>query len=77
MLEFGLLFLFVYIMSNIQIGKAKIQKTESADSEAKKKFVENKSWEFKNLDDCMEFRELRQTGWKGNAEDFYRWKEEE
>ncbi len=77
MLEFGLLFLFVYIMSNIQIGKAKIQKTESADSEVKKKFVENKSWEFKNLDDCMEFRELRQTGWKGNAEDFYRWKEEE
>lgn len=77
MLEFGLLFLFVYIMSNIQIGKAKIQKTESADDEVKKKFIENKSWEFKNLDDCMEFRELRQTGWKGNAEDFYRWKEEE
>ena len=77
MLEFGLLFLFVYIMSNIQIGKAKIQKTESADSEVKEKFIANKSWEFKTLDDCMEFRELRQTGWKGNAEDFYRWKEEE
>ena len=40
-------------------------------------YIYNNSWEFKSLDDCMEFRELRKTGWRGNAEDFYRWKEEE
>jgi hypothetical protein len=40
-------------------------------------YIKNNSWEFKSLDDCMEFRELRLAGWKGNAEDFYKWKEEE
>lgn len=34
-------------------------------------------WDFESLDDAMEFRELRLTGWKGNALDYYKWKEEE
>lgn len=40
-------------------------------------YIKNNSWEFESVDDAMEFRELRQTGWRGNAADFYRWKEEE
>ena len=33
--------------------------------------------EFDNIDDAMEYGELRKTGWKGNADDFYKWREEE
>ena len=40
-------------------------------------YIKNNSWEFESVDDAMEFRELRSTGWRGNAADFYRWKEEE
>ncbi len=43
----------------------------------KEKFVLDHAWEFESVEDCMEFRELRQTGWKGNASDFYKWREEE
>ena len=77
MLELGLLILFVWFMSKVQIGKAKITTSEPVSNGTKEKFVLDRAWEFKSLDDCMEFRELRQTGWKGNAQDFYRWKEEE
>lgn len=34
-------------------------------------------WEFDNLDDAMEFKEMRLSGWKGNAVDFYKMKGEE
>jgi len=34
-------------------------------------------WDFKSLDDAMEYREMRLSGWKGNAIDYYKWKEEE
>lgn len=76
MFEGLLLLLFLLLMQKIPIGKEYIQR-DPYDNGTKEKFVLDHRWEFKNLDDCMEFRELRQTGWKGNAEDFYRWKEEE
>ena len=33
--------------------------------------------EFDNLDDAMEYAELRKTGWRGGVDDFYKWKNEE
>lgn len=33
--------------------------------------------DFESLDDAMEYNELRKTGWQGDINDFYRWKEEE
>lgn len=77
MFEFGLLLVFILLMQKIIIGKAHIQKSDPYDNGTKEKFVLDRRWEFKSLDDCMEFRELRQSGWKGDAEDFYRWKEDE
>lgn len=32
--------------------------------------------EFDDLDDAMEYAELRKTGWKGGVDDFYQWKGE-
>ena len=78
MLEFMILILVLSWLSKIPVGEAEPQETfnpyknNSADA-----YIKNNSWEFKSVDDCMEFRELRQTGWRGNAEDFYKWKEEE
>ena len=33
--------------------------------------------EFDNLDDAMEYADLRKTGWRGSIDDYYKWKEEE
>lgn len=33
--------------------------------------------EFEDLDDAMEYAELRKTGWKGGVNEYYKWKEEE
>lgn len=32
--------------------------------------------DFENVDDAMEYAELRRTGWHGGVEDFYVWKKE-
>ena len=70
MLEFMILVLVLSLLSKIPVGKPYTpEEYEFKDS--------NGDWDFKSVDDCMEFRELRKTGWKGNAKDFYRWKEEE
>ena len=78
MLEFMILMTILYILSKIPVGKPEPNeeynpyKNGSADI-----YIKNNSWEFDSLDDAMEFRELRATGWRGNAGDFYRWKGEE
>lgn len=47
--------------------------------EKQKAYVMNNTaeYEFKSLDDAMEYREMRLSGWKGNAVDFYKLKGEE
>ena len=80
MLEFILLMVVLDILMKVSVGKAECveePKRNSYDNGTAEAYIKNNSWEFKSLDDCMEFRELRLTGWKGNAEDFYKWKEEE
>ena len=77
MLEFALLMVFLLIMQKIPVGKAKVHKIDPYDNGTKEKFVLDHRWEFKTLDDCMEYRELRQSGWKGDAVDFYEWKYDE
>lgn len=33
--------------------------------------------DFASFDDAMEYADLRKTGWSGDIDDFYKWKEEE
>ena len=77
MLEFALLMIFLIIMQNITIGKPYVHVVKPHDNGQDEKYVLDHAWEFESVEDCFEFRELRKTGWKGNAEDFYRWRDEE
>ena len=77
MFELAILILFLMLMQRIPVGKAHIQKADPFDNGTKEKFSLDHNYEFLSLDDCMEYRELRQTGWKGDAKDFYRWKYDE
>lgn len=38
---------------------------------------EPKIKDFLTFDDAMEYADLRKTGWRGDINDFYKWKEEE
>ena len=79
MIAFIAIVIILSILSKVAVGEPYIEVYEfnPYDNGVPDKAVLDHAWEFKSLDDCMEFRELRLTGWKGNAEDFYRWKEEE
>lgn len=79
MLLFMGIVIVLSILSKIPVGEPYIELNDfdPYDNGIKEKYILDNAWEFKSVDDCMEFRELRQTGWKGNALDFYRWKEEE
>lgn len=78
MLEFMILMVILFTLSKIPVGKAEPKeeynpyKNNSAEA-----YIKNHEWEFESVDDCFEFRELRQTGWRGNAEDFYKWRDED
>lgn len=74
MFEGALLLIFLLLMQKIRIGKSNVYKIDPYDNGTKEKFVLDHGYEFLSLDDCMEYRELRQTGWKGDAKDFYLWK---
>lgn len=76
MLEFIILMVVLDILLKIKVGatvEAEPQKPKP------KAYVcgNTAEWDFKTLDDAMEFRDMRKSGWKGNAIDFYKWKEEE
>lgn len=78
MLEFVILILVLSMLAKIPVGEpVKPEKRNNYDNGTADAYVLNNNWEFKSLDDCMEFRELRKSGWRGNAADFYKWKEEE
>ena len=68
MLEFIILMVVLDLLMRWQVGtKEYISEEPPADDK----------WKFLDVDDVMEYRELRQSGWKGNAADFYKRKEEE
>lgn len=77
MLEFILLMVVLDILLKIKVGK--VEPAPPKQKEIPKAYVcgNTAEWDFKTLDDAMEFREMRKSGWKGNAIDFYKWKEEE
>ena len=67
MLEFGLLIIAWLILMRIPAGRPEPPKYDYDDG----------TWKFKSLDDALEFRELRASGWRGDMEAFYKLKEEE
>ena len=72
MLEFVILMIVIDILCNLKF-KAADDNTAATpeDDDIRSNLI------FKSVDDCMEYRELRATGWRGDAEDFYKWKETE
>ena len=73
MLEFIIMMLIITVLSKIPVGTVEVNERPRTEYTHK----DNPAYDFKSLDDAMEYRELRATGWKGNAIDYYRWKEEE
>ena len=66
MLEFMILMLVLWALSKIPMGRA-----EEWDIQ------DDCGFDFKCVDDYFDYRELRQTGWRGDAKDYYKWREEE
>ena len=77
MLEFIILMVVLDILVKIKVGTVETEPPKP--KEKPKAYVcgNTAEWDFKTLDDAMEYREMRLTGWKGNAIDYYKWKEEE
>lgn len=76
MLEFIILMVVLDILLKIKVGTT----VEADPTKPKPKAYvcgNTAEWDFKTLDDAMEFRDMRKSGWKGNAIDYYKWKEEE
>ena len=67
MLEFIILMVVLDLLMRWQVGTKEIVQEEPTEDK----------WNFIDVDDVMEYRELRASGWKGNAADFYKWKEAE
>lgn len=78
MLEFMILMGILFLLSKIPVGTATPNEDYNPHNNGTADaYIKHNSWEFKSVEDAMEYRELRSTGWRGNADDFYRWKEEE
>lgn len=85
MLEFVILMVVLDLIMKLtaKLNKADDEKKETKEPSVhedcyKEAYVcnNNMAWEFESLDDCMEFREWRLAGNKGNAIDFYKEKAE-
>lgn len=76
MLEFIIIMVILDILMKIKVGQ-KVEIVEPKPADPGKAYVmgNQAEWEFKSLDDAMEYREMRVSGWKGNAKDYYEWKE--
>lgn len=78
MLEFIILMVILDLLLKWRVGEKVVAEKPKEKPKPKAYVMSNTAeWDFKTLDDAMEFRELRLTGWKGNAIDFYKWKEDE
>lgn len=77
MLEFIILMVIIDLLCKIKFGEKVEEKAEfnPYDNGKPEQETLKNAWEFKSLDDCFEFRELRKSGWRGNAKDFYKLKE--
>ena len=77
MLQFILLMVVLDFLLTLKVGK--VEPAPPPPKEKPKAYVcgNTAEWDFKTLDDAMEFREMRKSGWEGNAIDYYKWKEEE
>lgn len=80
MLEFLIIIAIIQILSKITVGERVIDEPAPPfnphDNGKPEQEAMSKAWDFDNIDDVMDFRELRRSGWRGNAEDFYRLKQE-
>ena len=80
MLEFIILMVVLDLLVKWTMGKPQEEpKAAPCKGDKTKAWVcgNTAEYDFKTLDDAMEYREMRLSGWKGNAIDFYKWKEEE
>ncbi len=78
MLEFIILMVVLDLLMKWRVGE-KVAVEAPKEKPIPKAYVMGNTaeWEFKSLDDAMEFREWRLAGNKGNAIDFYKEREEE
>lgn len=78
MLEFIIVMVILDLLMKWQVG-TKEEPKPKAHKDCNKAYVAGNSmaWEFKSLDDAMDYREWRLAGNKGNALDYYRYMEEE
>lgn len=73
MLQFIIICIILDILMKIRLEPD----TEPVQEKPKAYTLNNSAeWEFKTLDDAMEYKEMRLSGWKGNAVDFYKLKGE-
>lgn len=77
MLEFIILMVVLDILVKIKVGTVETEPPKPKENPKAYVCGNSAEWDFKTLDDAMEYREMRLTGWKGNAIDYYKWKEEE
>ena len=83
MLEFIILMVVLNLLMKWKVGTKELITYVPQEAPQEKKpgnayaLGNTAAYEFKSLDDAMEFREMRLSGWRGNAIDFYKWKEEE
>lgn len=64
MLEAIIVILLVHWLQKIVVGYKVIYEPKPDDNEPK-------TWQFKSLDDAMEYAELRKGGWEGDINDYY------
>lgn len=78
MLEFIILMVILDLLMKWKVGE-KVAVEAPQEKQKPKAYVcgNTAEWEFESLDDAMEYREMRLSGWKGNAIDFYKLKEED
>ena len=77
MLEFIILMIVIDLLCKIKFGRKVEEKAElnPYDNGTPDVAMLKSAWEFDNIDDAMDFRELRRSGWRGNAQDFYKLRE--
>lgn len=81
MLEFIIVMVILDLLMKWQVGTKELveEPKPKAHKDCNKAYVAGNSmaWEFKSVDDAMDYREWRLAGNKGNALDYYRYMEEE
>ena len=76
-MEFLIVLALICLLSKIKVGERIIEDEpfNPYDNGVAESYIYHNSWEFESVDDCFDFRDLRKSGWRGNAKDFYELKE--